>query len=74
MTSPQDNDGAPLALVSRSAFEGVARRPDAGGTPARTTFRSQLRTPTNQPHNHTQRTVRKIGFSIAKSETPHLPT
>ena len=59
-------------LGKRRAFEGVARRPDAGGTTARTLPRTQVRTPTNQAPHHPDRWVRKIGCSITKSETPHL--
>src|SRR5450755_1370038 len=36
------------------------------------TPRSSLRTPTNRARHHSQHWVRKVGRSIANSETPHV--
>ena len=71
MSNLQNTDRAHAPLGKRSAFEGVARRHGRRRNPARTTPRSQLRTPTNPPRRPTQRWVEKCGRSIKGSETPH---
>src|SRR5450755_2457817 len=58
-------------LGKRGAFEGVARRHGRRRNPARMTPPSSLRTPTNRARHHSQHWVRKVGRSIANSETPH---
>ena len=73
MTTPESTDRACLPLGKRGAFEGVARRHGRRRNPARTTPRSSLRTPTNQPRHHAQRWVEKVGRSIKGSDTPHPP-
>jgi len=70
MTTLADTDKAQLPLGKRGAFEGVARRPDAGGTPARRPPRSSLRTPTNPSRHSAQRWFEKCGRSVTNSETP----
>ena len=72
MSNLQSTDRAHAPLGKRGAFEGVARRHGRRRNPARTTPRSQLRTPTNPPRRPAQRWVEKCGRSIKGSETPHL--
>ena len=71
MSNLQSTDRAHAPLGKRGAFEGVARRHGRRRNPARTTPRSQLRTPTNPPRRPAQRWVEKCGRSIKGSETPH---
>ena len=70
MSNLQSTDRAHAPLGKRGAFEEVARRHGRRRNPARTTPRSQLRTPTNPPRRPTQRWVEKCGRSIKGSETP----
>src|ERR1700757_2239265 len=72
MTPSENTDHAAPSLGKRGAFEGVARRPDAGGTPARMTLRSSLRPTANRPHHSPQRWVEKVGCSIKGSDTPQV--
>ena len=72
MSNLQSTDRAHAPLGKRGAFEGVARRHGRRRNPARTTPRSQLRTPTNPPRRPAQRWVEKCGRSIKGSETPQV--
>lgn len=71
MTRPDHTTSAHTLPGKRRAFEGVARRLDAGGTTARTLPRTPVRTPTSQPPPPAQRWVRKCDRSIKESDTPH---
>jgi hypothetical protein len=73
MSTLQSTDRDRLPLGKRGAFEGVARWHGCQRNPARTTSRSQLRTPTNPPRHHAQRWVEKVGRSIKGSDTPQPP-
>ena len=70
MTRPDHTTSAHTLPGKRRAFEGVARRLDAGGTTARTLPRTPVRTPTSQPPPPAQRWVRKCDRSIKESDTP----
>ena len=59
MSNLHNTDRAHAPLGKRGAFEGVARRHGRRRNPARTTPRSSLRTPTNQPRHSPQRWVEK---------------
>ncbi len=66
-------DSAVPGLLRRDGAclrEALARRHGRRRNPARTTTRSSLRTPTNQPRHAPQRWVEKCGRSIKGSDTP----
>ena len=65
-TAPSIDHALPPVLQRDGAClrEGVARRHGRRRNPARTTPRSSLRTPTNQPRHNAQRWVEKVGRSI----------
>ena len=68
---PPEHRTHPRSPGEEERFEGVARRHGRRRNPARMTPRSSLRTPTNRARHHAQHWVRKVGRSIANSETPH---